>query len=173
MEVPYDVQLTQDKLPEEVRMLLDNVVDDTAKIAVLLMMEQHLGHESGWDPYVKSLPWKDQMHNMMFWDLNDLQMIRSSSIYNEAIEQKEQAKEEFSALKPALELFPHLFGEIKLEDFMHASALVSSRAWRTSRGVSLIFLTMMVFLVLYYYTMRRKMFPRSLRIGIMLLVNRS
>lgn len=37
-------QLTQDKLPEEVRMLLDNVVDDTAKIAVLLMMEQHLGH---------------------------------------------------------------------------------------------------------------------------------
>lgn len=106
MEVPYDVQLTQDKLPEEVRMLLDNVVDDTAKIAVLLMMEQHLGHESGWDPYVKSLPWKDQMHNMMFWDLNDLQMIRSSSIYNEAIEQKEQAKEEFSALKPALELFP-------------------------------------------------------------------
>lgn len=45
---------------------------------------------------------------------------------------------EFSAVKPSLECFPHLFGEIKLEDFMHASALVSSRAWQTSRGVSLI-----------------------------------
>jgi hypothetical protein len=37
-------QLTQDKLPQEVCMLLDNLVGDTSKIAVLLMMEQHLGH---------------------------------------------------------------------------------------------------------------------------------
>uniref|UniRef100_A0A0A9GUU0 Uncharacterized protein n=1 Tax=Arundo donax TaxID=35708 RepID=A0A0A9GUU0_ARUDO len=65
MEVPYDVQLTQDKHPGEVHMLLDNVVGDTAKVAVLLMMEQHLGHESRWEPYVKSLPCKDQKHNMV------------------------------------------------------------------------------------------------------------
>jgi hypothetical protein len=37
-------QLTQDKLPGELRMLLDSVVDDTAKVAVLLMMVQHLRH---------------------------------------------------------------------------------------------------------------------------------
>lgn len=37
-------QLTEDKLPQEVCMLLDNLVGDTAKVAVLLMMEQHLGH---------------------------------------------------------------------------------------------------------------------------------
>jgi hypothetical protein len=37
-------QLTEDKLPQEVCMLIDNLVGDTAKVAVLLMMEQHLGH---------------------------------------------------------------------------------------------------------------------------------
>jgi hypothetical protein len=36
-------QLTEDKLPEEVSLLLDGVAGDTTKIAVLLMMEQHLG----------------------------------------------------------------------------------------------------------------------------------
>ncbi|CAM0885652.1 unnamed protein product [Alopecurus aequalis] len=139
MQVPYSVQLTEDKISEEVRRLLDHAVaGDMTKIAVLLMMEQHLGHESGWAPYVRLLPCKDQMHNMMFWNLSELHMVRSSSIYDEAIMQKEQVRKQFSALKPALELFPHLFGAIKLEDFMHASALVSSRAWQTSRGVSLI-----------------------------------
>ncbi|XP_014754282.1 ribosomal lysine N-methyltransferase 4 isoform X2 [Brachypodium distachyon] len=173
MEVPYSVQLTQDKLPERLRLLLDDVAGDTAKIAVLLMMEHHLGHKSGWAPYVRSLPRNDQMHNMMFWDLNELHMVRISSICDEAIERRERAMKEFSAVKPSLECFPHLFGEIKLEDFMHASALVSSRAWQTSRGVSLIFLTMMVFLILYYYMMDRKISLRSFLTEIMLLVNRS
>ncbi|GJM91740.1 hypothetical protein PR202_ga08147 [Eleusine coracana subsp. coracana] len=128
MEVPYDVQLTEDKLPGELCMLLDGVVDDTAKVAVLLMMVQHLGHESGWGPYAKSLPCKDQMHNLMFWDLNELHMVQNSSIYKEVIEQKDQAKKEFLAIKPVcilfiLERFPHLFGEVSMEGFMHASAL--------------------------------------------------
>lgn len=136
--------------PEEVRLLLDDTVaGNTAKVAVLLMMEQRLGHESGWAPYVTSLPAKDQMHNMMFWDLDELDMVRHSPVYDEAIQQKERTRKQFSAAKPALERFPHFFGEIKLEDFMHASALVSSRAWQTSRGVSLISLTMMVLLILY------------------------
>uniref|UniRef100_A0ACD5XHM7 Uncharacterized protein n=1 Tax=Avena sativa TaxID=4498 RepID=A0ACD5XHM7_AVESA len=150
MEVPRSVQLTEDKLPEEVRRLLDDgVAGDTTKIAVLLMMEQHLGQGSGWAPYVGSLPCKDQRHNMMFWDLNELHMVQNSSICDEAIIQKERIRKQFSMVKLVLERFPHLFGEIKLEDFMCAAALVSSRAWQTSRGVSLISLTMMVVLILY------------------------
>lgn len=152
MEVPRSVQLTQDKLPEEVRrLLLDDGVagGDTAKVAVLLMMEQRLKHESGWAPYVGSLPGRGHMHNMMFWELNELHMVRNSSICDEAIIHKEQIRKQFSALKPAFDRFPQLFGETKLEDFMHASALVSSRAWQTARGVSLISLTMMVILILY------------------------
>ena len=36
-------QLTQDKLPEEVRLLLDDAVaGNTAKVSVLLVMEQRL-----------------------------------------------------------------------------------------------------------------------------------
>ncbi|KAF7026607.1 hypothetical protein CFC21_038711 [Triticum aestivum] len=142
LQLPHTAQLTQDKLPREVRLLLDDdaaVAGDTAaNVAVLLMMEQRLGHESGWAPYVISLPAKDQMHNMMFWDLDELDMVRHSPVYDEAIKQKEQVRKQFSAAKPALEHFPHLFEEIKLEDFMHSSALVSSRAWQTSRGVSLV-----------------------------------
>ncbi|XP_052151866.1 uncharacterized protein LOC127770230 isoform X2 [Oryza glaberrima] len=137
MQVPYHV-LTLDKLPQKFNTLLDHAVGDTSKLAALLIMEQHLGNESGWAPYIKSLPTKDQMHNMVLWDLNELHAVQNSSIYDEAIEHKEQAKKEFLALKPALDHFPHLFGEVKLGDFMHASALVSSRAWRTPRGVSLI-----------------------------------
>ncbi|XP_044352512.1 fructose-bisphosphate aldolase-lysine N-methyltransferase, chloroplastic isoform X3 [Triticum aestivum] len=143
LQLPHTAQLTQDKLPQEVRLLLDDVDDAVArdaaaKVAVLLMMEQRLGHESGWAPYVTSLPAKGQMHNMMFWDLDELDMVRHSPVYDEAIQQKERTRKQFSAAKPALERFPHFFGEIKLEDFMHASALVSSRAWQTSRGVSLV-----------------------------------
>ncbi|KAL5222535.1 hypothetical protein ABZP36_027248 [Zizania latifolia] len=78
------------------------------------------------------------MHNMMFWGPNELHAIQYSSIYDETIKQKEQAKKDFAALKPVLDRLPHLFGEVKLGDFMHASALVSSRAWRTPRGASLI-----------------------------------
>uniref|UniRef100_A0A0E0JUC0 SET domain-containing protein n=1 Tax=Oryza punctata TaxID=4537 RepID=A0A0E0JUC0_ORYPU len=123
MQVPYHVQLTLDKLPQKFHSLLEHAVGDTSKLAVLLIMEQHLGNESGWAPYIKSLPTKDQMHNMVFWDLNELHAVQNSSIYDEALQQKELAKKEFLALKPALEHFPHLFGEVKLGDFMHASAL--------------------------------------------------
>ncbi|BAS76471.1 Os01g0976450 [Oryza sativa Japonica Group] len=123
MQVPYHVQLTLDKLPQKFNTLLDHAVGDTSKLAALLIMEQHLGNESGWAPYIKSLPTKDQMHNMVLWDLNELHAVQNSSIYDEAIEHKEQAKKEFLALKPALDHFPHLFGEVKLGDFMHASAL--------------------------------------------------
>ncbi|CAM0147884.1 unnamed protein product [Urochloa decumbens] len=152
LEVPYGVQLTQDKLPQEVCMLLDNLVGDTAKVAVLLMMEQNLGHASGWEPYIKSLPCKDQMHNVMFWDLNELQMVRNSSVYNEAIEQREQIKKEFSAVTPVHSLSPSLpdfmvmhwwaspalFYLCVIEIAIFMPRAVSSRAWRTSKGVSLI-----------------------------------
>ncbi|KAH9767954.1 set domain-containing protein 4 [Citrus sinensis] len=38
----------------------------------------------------------------------------------------------------ALECFPEVFDHIKLKDFMHAYALVESRAWRSTKGESLI-----------------------------------
>ncbi|XP_024041208.1 uncharacterized protein LOC102611704 isoform X8 [Citrus sinensis] len=38
----------------------------------------------------------------------------------------------------ALECFPEVFDHIKLKDFMHAYALVESRAWRSTKGESLV-----------------------------------
>ncbi|XP_020092081.1 fructose-bisphosphate aldolase-lysine N-methyltransferase, chloroplastic-like [Ananas comosus] len=80
----------------------------------------------------------DEMHNTIFWSDDDLQMISQSPVYKETFEHKANIEKEFLALKPALECFPQIFGDLRLENFMHACALVSSRAWKTSKGVSLI-----------------------------------
>ncbi|XP_020267803.1 fructose-bisphosphate aldolase-lysine N-methyltransferase, chloroplastic isoform X2 [Asparagus officinalis] len=74
----------------------------------------------------------------MFWSEEELTMVRASSIYQEIIDQKAHLEKEFLALKPVLDRWHQNIGDIKLEDFMYACALIISRAWRTSKGISLI-----------------------------------
>ena len=40
----------------------------------------------------------------MFWDLDELHMVRHSPVYDEAIQQKEQVRKQFSAAKPVCAL---------------------------------------------------------------------
>ncbi|XP_020087377.1 fructose-bisphosphate aldolase-lysine N-methyltransferase, chloroplastic-like isoform X1 [Ananas comosus] len=144
LKVPYSVHLTSDKFPLEISPFIDYGVGSVSCVAVVLMAEQKLGMESRWAAYITSLPQMDEMHNtfyitlQIFWSEDDLQMISQSPVYKETIEHKANIEKEFFALKPALECFPQIFGDIRLENFMHACALVSSRAWKTSKGVSLI-----------------------------------
>ncbi|XP_064947214.1 uncharacterized protein LOC135626911 isoform X3 [Musa acuminata AAA Group] len=90
-------------------------------------------------------------------------MVQESAIYQETINLQAHIKKEYSVLGPVLEQFPYVFGDVHLMDFMHAYALgiysailhlqrhifqganvqfcylkVTSRAWDTSKGVSLI-----------------------------------
>ncbi|OAY84944.1 (Fructose-bisphosphate aldolase)-lysine N-methyltransferase, chloroplastic, partial [Ananas comosus] len=133
LKVPYSVHLTSDKFPSKISPFIDHGVGSVSFVAVVLMAEQKL--------------------EMIFWSDDDLQMISQSPVYKETFEHKANIEKEFLALKPALECFPQIFGDLRLENFMHACALgklqlhlaiiamskvLSSRAWKTSKGVSLI-----------------------------------
>ncbi|XP_073010165.1 fructose-bisphosphate aldolase-lysine N-methyltransferase, chloroplastic isoform X5 [Typha latifolia] len=146
LKVPYSAQITLDMLPLEISQLLLHGIDNVSRLALVLMAEQKLGavhiassaSESEWAPYINSLPHMDEMHNTIFWSKDELCIIYQSPVYKETLEQKEHIEKEYSAIQPVLDQFPQIFGDTQLETFMHAYALVSSRAWRTSKGVSLI-----------------------------------
>ncbi|XP_073010158.1 uncharacterized protein [Typha latifolia] len=138
LKVPYSAQITLDMLPLEISQLLLHGIDNVSRLALVLMAEQKLGAESEWAPYINSLPHMDEMHNTIFWSKDELCIIYQSPVYKETLEQKEHIEKEYSAIQPVLDQFPQIFGDTQLETFMHAYALVSSRAWRTSKGVSLI-----------------------------------
>lgn len=138
MKVPYSAQITTDKMHPELEPLLADNVGDISRVAVVLLAEKNLGQLSEWAPYINCLPHINEMHNTIFWSTEELDMLQQSPVYQETTSQKTFIKEEFSAVKLALEHFPQMFGDLKLEDFMLAYAWIISRAWRTSKGVSLI-----------------------------------
>ncbi|KAI5659913.1 hypothetical protein M9H77_28706 [Catharanthus roseus] len=138
LRVPYKVQLAPDNLPSEIFSLLRDEVSNITMVAVLLLYEQKLNQKSEWALYVSSLPRPSEMHNTIFWSDDELEMIRQSSVYEETIKQRNVIEKEFLAIKPILDRFPKHFQDVTLKDFRHAYALVTSRAWESTRGVSMI-----------------------------------
>ncbi|XP_059458750.1 ribulose-1,5 bisphosphate carboxylase/oxygenase large subunit N-methyltransferase, chloroplastic [Corylus avellana] len=138
LKVPYCVEITPDNLLPEIKSLLGDEVGNIAKLAIVVLVEQKLGQKSEWAPYISRLPQHGEMHNTIFWSKGELGMIHQSSVYQEAINQKSQIEKDFWAIKPALQRIPELLGDITYKDFMHACALVGSRAWGSTRGLSLI-----------------------------------
>ncbi|KAJ4719777.1 fructose-bisphosphate aldolase-lysine N-methyltransferase, chloroplastic [Melia azedarach] len=138
LKVPFDVQLSQDNLRPKIKSLMGDEIGNVAKLAIVILFEQKMGKDSEWAPYISRLPQAGEMHNTIFWSEDELDMIRQSSLFQETVNKKAQIEMEFWAIKPALESFPEVFNHIKLKDFMCAYALVESRAWRSTKGVSLI-----------------------------------
>ncbi|PKU70628.1 ribulose-1,5 bisphosphate carboxylase/oxygenase large subunit N-methyltransferase, chloroplastic isoform X1 [Dendrobium catenatum] len=138
LKIPYTVHLTPDKILPEVESLIVDDVGTISRLAVVLLAEQKLGKNSDWFPYLNNLPHAVNMHNTIFWAPEELNMIQQSSIYHETVNLKSSLAREFSALKPVLQHFPSIFGDIRLDDFMHAYTLVISRAWGTSNCISLV-----------------------------------
>ncbi|KAL0541010.1 hypothetical protein IC582_021037 [Cucumis melo] len=138
LKVPFNVQISPDILPLPIRDLLGNEIGNVAKLAVVILLEQKLGLGSEWAPYIIRLPQPSEMHNTIFWKESELEMIRKSFLYEESLNQRSQIKREFRAIRKALEAFPEIIDRISCDDFMHAYALVTSRAWRSTEGVSLI-----------------------------------
>ncbi|CAN1257845.1 Ribulose-1,5 bisphosphate carboxylase/oxygenase large subunit N-methyltransferase, chloroplastic [Linum perenne] len=138
LEVPFKVQIAPDNLPPEVKDALVDEVDHATKVAMVLLGEWKQGKDSRWAPYISCLPRLEEMHSTIFWSKNELDMICASSVYEETVKQKTQIGNDFSKIRPVLENFPDIFGGVTYEDFMHAYALVESRAWETPKGVSLI-----------------------------------
>ncbi|XP_037497876.1 N-lysine methyltransferase setd6 isoform X2 [Jatropha curcas] len=138
LRVPYGVQIASDKLLAKVSALLDDEVEHDTKLAIVLLVEQKLGQESAWAPYVNWLPQLGEMDSAIFWSKSELDMIYKSSVYQETIEQKTQIDKDFLRIKPALEHLPHSLRSITFKDFVHSYALVKSRAWGSTKGASLI-----------------------------------
>ncbi|XP_074358476.1 fructose-bisphosphate aldolase-lysine N-methyltransferase, chloroplastic isoform X3 [Apium graveolens] len=138
LKVPCSVQLSPDNLPPQIKLVLGNEVSDNAKLAIVILVEQKLGQDSEWAPYISRLPRLGNLNSTIFWSNDDLEMIEESSLYQETIKQKTQIEEDFLAIKPALQHFPSLVQEVTLKEFKHAYGLVSSRAWTSTKGVSMI-----------------------------------
>ncbi|KAB2598159.1 ribosomal N-lysine methyltransferase 4 [Pyrus ussuriensis x Pyrus communis] len=138
LKVPYSVQLTPDNLVPELKDLLSDGVGDAAKLATVVLFEQRMGNDSGWAPYIRWLPRPEEMHCTIFWSDDELELIRQSSVYQETINQRSQIKKEFLAIRTALKNFPEMSKSITFMDFMHVYALVTSRAWGSMKGYSLI-----------------------------------
>ncbi|XP_062092780.1 fructose-bisphosphate aldolase-lysine N-methyltransferase, chloroplastic isoform X2 [Humulus lupulus] len=137
LRVPYKVQLAPDNLPYEIKSLLTDEIGHVAKLAIVVLLEMKLEKHSDWVPYISYFPCLKDMHSTIFWSNDELEMIRQSSLYHETIHQKSLVKNEFLTIKNAIERY-EIFESITYKDFMHAYALVSSRAWGSIRGVSLI-----------------------------------
>ncbi|KAK4351433.1 hypothetical protein RND71_030746 [Anisodus tanguticus] len=133
-KVPYNVQLAPDNLPRGINALLGDNVGDVAKVALLILYEQKLGKKSEWAPYITRLPRPEDMHSTIFWDDNELEMIQQSSLHQETIMHKLFVEQEYLTIKEChgLDLYAHIDQNL----FFYIS--VTSRAWESSRGVSMI-----------------------------------
>ncbi|KAM7262967.1 hypothetical protein ACFE04_000650 [Oxalis oulophora] len=139
LKVPFHVQLSPHNLPPDINASLgDNKVGNFSKLATLLLIEMNLGLHSQWAPYISRLPRPGEIHSSIFWNEDELEMIRQSHVYSETLNHKVHIKKEFLLIKPTIEFFPEIFGDVSFEDFMHAYATVGSRAWGSTKGLSLI-----------------------------------
>ncbi|KAF8101943.1 hypothetical protein N665_0201s0239 [Sinapis alba] len=139
LKVPFNAQITPDELPTDVRVSLTDEVGNIGKLAALVMIERNTGQNSRWFPYISRLPQLSDMHSTIFWGENELNVIRCSAVHKETVKQKAQIEKDFSLVAQAFK--QHLHNVIErpaLENFMYAYALVGSRAWETSKGISLI-----------------------------------
>ncbi|XP_054785676.1 uncharacterized protein LOC129292160 isoform X3 [Prosopis cineraria] len=69
LQVPYAVQISVDNLLPEIRSLISNEVGNISKLAAVILVEQKLGRDSEWDPYISCLPQQGQLHNTVFESL--------------------------------------------------------------------------------------------------------
>ncbi|CAN6693026.1 unnamed protein product [Malus baccata var. baccata] len=164
LKVPYSAQLAPDNLIPGLQDLLSDGVGDAAKLAAVVLFEQRMGNvdcyssliyyvverlflwslrflfmqDSGWAPYIRRLPCPEEMHCTIFWSDDELELIRQSFVYQETINQRSQIEKEFLAIRTALKNFPKMSKSITYKDFMHVYALVTSRAWGSTKGYSLI-----------------------------------
>ncbi|KAK1409539.1 hypothetical protein QVD17_36065 [Tagetes erecta] len=138
LKVPYSVQLAPDNLHPSMRSLLGEDVGDVAKLALVILQHQRLGQASEWAPYISCLPRIEDMHSTIFWSDEELKMIKISSLYHETLKHKAQIEKDFLSIKHVLERFPEYFEGVTLHKFKHAYNLVESRAWISTRGVSMI-----------------------------------
>nr|XP_043633824.1 ribulose-1,5 bisphosphate carboxylase/oxygenase large subunit N-methyltransferase, chloroplastic [Erigeron canadensis] len=138
LKVPFSMQLAPDNLLPSISSLLADDINNVAKLALFILLHQKLGPASEWAPYIRCLPPVTDLHSSIFWSDEELKMIEICSLYQETLKHKAQIENDFSSIKHVLDRFPEYFEDVTLHKFMHAYNLVESRAWVSTRGISMI-----------------------------------
>uniref|UniRef100_A0A7C9AA87 SET domain-containing protein n=1 Tax=Opuntia streptacantha TaxID=393608 RepID=A0A7C9AA87_OPUST len=138
LKVPFHVQISPDNMLPEIKSLIGDEVGHTAKLAVVILHEQRKGQDSEWAPYISRLPKPGDMHSTIFWSDDELEMIRQSPVFQDTVDHRAQIRQNYLAIKPALDSFPEIFDGVTFDDFRYAYGSVSSRAWGSVKGLSLI-----------------------------------
>ncbi|XP_031484729.1 fructose-bisphosphate aldolase-lysine N-methyltransferase, chloroplastic isoform X2 [Nymphaea colorata] len=138
LKIPHNA-ITPDKIFPRFNSLLGDNVSDIGRLALILLSEEKLGLASDWAPYIACLPQMGKLHCTIFWNKQEMELLRSSSVFHESVQNRNCIKKEFLALISALKDFTEMTGSLELEKFMHAYGVVGSRAWdATKQGLSLI-----------------------------------
>ncbi|XP_020530496.1 ribulose-1,5 bisphosphate carboxylase/oxygenase large subunit N-methyltransferase, chloroplastic isoform X3 [Amborella trichopoda] len=132
LKIPYSVQLRSDNILPEIQRFLGDAASSHARLALLILFEENLGQASEWEPYISCLPQMGMLHSTVFWSKDELDMVQCSPVYQETIHHKACIEKDFIAVQQALGHLPHYCRDVTFEKFMHAYALVESRAWGTS-----------------------------------------
>ncbi|CAH2064080.1 unnamed protein product [Thlaspi arvense] len=123
LKVPFNAQITPDELPPDFRVSLTDEVGNIGKLAALLMIEKQTGQNSRWVPYISRLPQPAEMHSTIFWDEDELNMIRCSAVHKETVKQKARIEKEFSHVAQRNVLTVE---QIPFADFMNHDGLSAS-----------------------------------------------
>ncbi|GKB91370.1 SET domain-containing protein, partial [Tanacetum coccineum] len=78
------------------------------------------------------------MHSTILWSDEELEMIKTSLLYEQTLKYKAHIEKIYLSIKHVLDRFPEYFEDVTLDKFKHAYNLVKSRAWRGRRGRSMI-----------------------------------
>ncbi|KAI5066149.1 hypothetical protein GOP47_0018773 [Adiantum capillus-veneris] len=136
LRISTEIVITPDKLHHELKELLQENVSSCARLALLILSEQFSGQASEWAPYMKCLPQFGALHNTVLWNDYELELLRqSSSAYRRSMQFRTAIYEEFAAVQHVIQQCPHLFGQgVTRTHFVHAYAVVNSRAWGIDEG---------------------------------------
>ncbi|KAK1409537.1 hypothetical protein QVD17_36063 [Tagetes erecta] len=125
LKVPFRAVLAADNLDPSIHPLLGKNVHGITKLALTILQHQRLGQASEWAPYISCLPRIEDMHSTIFWSVEELQMIKMSSLYEETLRKKAYIEKYFSSIKHVLDRFPEYFE-------------AESRSWTGPRGASML-----------------------------------
>ncbi|GJT05142.1 SET domain-containing protein [Tanacetum coccineum] len=120
LKIPRSAHLTADSLHPSVSSLLGEGFADDVKLALVVLQHQKLGQASEWAPYISCLPRVEEMHSTMLWSDEELEMIKTSLLYDATLERKAHIEKIYLSIKHVLDRFPEYFEDVTLDKFKHA-----------------------------------------------------
>ncbi|GKD26068.1 hypothetical protein Tco_1232282, partial [Tanacetum coccineum] len=98
--------LTADNLHPSVSSFLGEGISDRVKLVLVVLLHQKLGQASEWAPYISCLPQVEEMHSTILWSDEELEMIKTSLLYEQTLKYKAHIEKIYLSIKHVLDRFP-------------------------------------------------------------------